>query len=236
MKILCISDTHNQHRKIPTEYLENVDASIDMIIHAGDISGRGYKNEEIVPFLSWYNELPFKYKVLIPGNHDFWFEEGKPEDIKTTLKQYSNIIYLQDSGIEIEGLKLWGSGITPWFYAWAFNRMGIDIKPHWDLIPLDTDILITHGPVKGFLDLTMGGDVTGCPYLLERISELKNLKLHVCGHIHEAYGRVIFPDGQVFVNASVLNHNYVMTNRPITLELGKNETIDYGFINVKKIR
>lgn len=216
------------------EYLNNADGNIDMIIHAGDMTGRGYK-DEILPFLDWYNDLNFKHKILIAGNHDFYFEQkGAEADIIDMLKNRPNITYLNDSGVEIDGVKIWGSPVQPWFYNWAFNRKGIDIKPHWDMIPLDTDILITHGPVKGYLDLTMGGDVTGCPYLLERISELKKLKLHVCGHIHEAYGRVIFPDGQVFVNASVLNHNYIMTNRPISLELGKNETIDYGFINVKK--
>jgi len=234
MKILCISDTHNKHKQIPEVYLENADNSIDMIIHSGDMTSRGYKNE-ILPFLYWYNELNFKHKILIAGNHDFYFEQkGAEDDIAQMLANRPNITYLNDSGVEIDGIKIWGSPVQPWFHNWAFNRIDADIKPHWDMIPLDTDILITHGPVKGYLDVTMRGDVTGCPFLLERIAELKNLKLHVCGHIHEAYGRVVFPDGQVFLNASVLNHNYEMQNRPITLELGNNDSIDCGYINVKK--
>ena len=89
------------------------------------------------------------------------------------------------------------------------------------MIPLDVDILVTHGPAKGFLDLTLRGDVTGCPYLLEKIAELTNLKLFVHGHIHEAYGRIDFPDGGVFLNASVLNANYVMSNLPHVIEITK---------------
>jgi Icc-related predicted phosphoesterase len=89
------------------------------------------------------------------------------------------------------------------------------------MIPLDTDILITHGPAKGYLDLTLRGDVTGCPYLLEKITELKNLKLFVHGHIHEAYGRVDFPDGGVFLNASVLDIRYDMRNLPHEIEIIK---------------
>lgn len=233
MKILCISDTHNKHKQIPKEYLENLDGSIDTIIHAGDMTGRGYKNE-ILPFLDWFNDLNFKNKILIAGNHDFYFEQkGVEKDIADMLKNRPNITYLNDSGVEIDGVKIWGSPVQPWFYNWAFNRRDAEIKPHWDLIPLDTDVLITHGPVKGYLDLTMDGTSTGCPFLLERIAELKNLKLHVCGHIHEAYGKVVFPDGQVFLNASVLDHNYNMRNRPIIIELGNVETIDSGFINVK---
>lgn len=231
MKILTISDTHNKHKQIPNEYLENAENSIDMIIHAGDMTGRGYKNE-ILPFLDWYNDLNFKHKILIAGNHDFMFETH-PKEIEDMLKNRPNITYLNDSGVEIDGVKIWGSPVQPWFYNWAFNRRDADIKPHWDMIPLDTDILITHGPVKGYLDVTTRGDVTGCPYLLERIAELKNLKLHVCGHIHEAYGVVEFPDGQVFVNASVLDHNYAMSFRPIVFTLGQKEPIESGRINVK---
>jgi Icc-related predicted phosphoesterase len=59
----------------------------------------------------------------------------------------------------------------------------------------------------------------GCPYLYEKLSELKNLKLFVQGHIHEAYGRMDFPDGGIFVNASVLNLRYEMVNLPIQVEI-----------------
>jgi hypothetical protein len=216
MKITCISDTHNKHNHIPTKYLTGGDC----IIHAGDVSGRG-THAEVEAFLGWYNELPYTHKILISGNHDFFFENASEPIIKATLDKYPNITYLNDSGVEIEGLKIWGSPVQPWFYNWAFNRKGTDICKHWDMIPLDTDILITHGPAKGYLDLTIRGDVTGCPYLLEKITELKNLKLFVHGHIHEAYGRVDFPDGGVFLNASVLDIRYNMRNLPHEIEIIK---------------
>lgn len=216
MKITCISDTHNQHNNIPSKYLTGGDC----IIHSGDMTGRGSRIE-VEAFLAWYNELPYTHKILIAGNHDFFFEEAPEYEIEAVLAKYPNITYLNDSGVEIEGLKIWGSPVQPWFYSWAFNRKGTDICPHWDMIPLDTDILITHGPAKGYLDLTLHGDVTGCPYLLDKISELTNLKLFVHGHIHEAYGRVDFPDGGVFLNASVLNARYVMSNLPHEIEITK---------------
>lgn len=218
MKILCISDTHTKHLQIPVKDLENESNEIDMIIHAGDISSGGYV-EEVKQFLKWYNSLNFKHKIFIAGNHDFYFERFPKEEIDAMLAQYPNVTYLNDSGIEIEGYKIWGSPVQPWFYNWAFNRRGTEICKHWDMIPLDTDILITHGPAKGYLDLTMRGDVTGCPYLLIKISELKNLKLFVHGHIHEAYGKIEFPDGGTFINASVLNHRYEMQNKPILIEI-----------------
>ncbi len=226
MRLILLSDTHNQHLKIPNQYLENLDNSIQMIIHAGDISGMGHL-QEIVPFLEWYNNLNFRYKILIAGNHDFYFEDKSKEDIDELLSKYPNIIYLQDSGVEIEGIKIWGSGVTPYFYNWAFNRKGSDIKHHWDMIPLDTDILIVHGGPKGvgYLNLTREGEDVGCPYLFDKLSELKNISLLVQGHIHEGNGVFQFADGATFVNASVLNRGYEMQNRPYVITLDENKKV-----------
>lgn len=217
MKITCISDTHNQHDKIPTDWLTGG----DVLIHAGDVSGRG-SFAEIENFFKWFNKQPYTHKIMIAGNHDFWFEKMSTFAVKELLAEsYPNIIYLNDSGVEIDGVKFWGSPVQPWFYDWAFNRIGTDICKHWDLIPLDTDVLITHGPVKGVLDMTIRGVSTGCPYLLDKTNEMTNLKLFVCGHIHESYGKFEFPNGSVFVNASILNFNYAVQNEPITIELNK---------------
>ena len=215
MKFVLISDTHTQHddRRL-------VLPKGDAIIHAGDISYRGGRIE-VENFLKWYDALPYKYKILIAGNHDFFFETYSKETVDQLLSQYPTVIYLNDSGITIEDIKIWGSPVQPWFHSWAFNRRGEEICKHWDLIPLDTNILITHGPVHGYLDLTLNGDVTGCPYLLKKIPDLKELKLHVCGHIHEAYGEVEFADGVKFVNASVLDARYVMKNKPVVVEIKK---------------
>ena len=228
-KITFISDTHTKHDKIPSVYLENADNAIDMIIHAGDVSSRGTETE-IINFLEWYDKLPFKYKIFIPGNHDFFFEESDNEMIIKLLSNYPSITYLNDSGIEIEGIKIWGSPITPYFHNWAFNRIGYEINKHWDLIPLDTNILITHGPMFGYLDLTLQGIRSGCEFLRERLPDFTDLKMHICGHIHEAYGEHEFVDGKLFLNASVLNRRYEMQNRPIFIEYGNNYSLELGYI------
>jgi len=215
MKLLLISDTHNKHQEIPREYLENKGGDIETIIHAGDISGLG-RLEEIEKFLEWFSKLNFKYKVFIPGNHDFYFERASEEKVNLLLSKYPNVIYLQDSGVELDGFKVWGSGITPWFFDWAFNRRGDAILPHWNLIPLDTDILVVHGGPKyvGHLNVNNRNDDCGCPYLMNKISNMTNLKLFVQGHIHEGYGKTEL-NNTIFVNASVLNARYEMRNRPI---------------------
>jgi len=131
-----------------------------------------------------------------------------------------NIIYLNDSGVSIDGLKIWGSPIQPWFYDWAFNRQrGADILRHWNQIPEDTDLLITYGPAHGILDLTTSNESVGCSDLLSRIREV-NPQVHISGHIHEAYGE-LEKFGIKFINASVVNANYMMTNEPIEIELAR---------------
>ncbi|KGE16217.1 metallophosphatase domain-containing protein [Sphingobacterium deserti] len=208
IKVVAISDTHGCHRllKLPKG---------DIIIHAGDISQSGGQ-AEVLDFLDWFAKLNFKHKIFIAGNHDFLFENAHPDVILNMIPK--GVTYLNDAEVEVEGFKIWGSPITPWFNNWAFNRdRGDDIKKHWDLIPLDTDILITHGPPLGILDETVYGQRTGCEDLLERIETVKP-KYHIFGHIHEDYGS--FTKGEItFINASVLDNWYDLRNKPVEISV-----------------
>ena len=48
------------------------------------------------------------------------------------------------------------------------------IRKHWDLIPDDTDVLITHEPPFGTLDKThILGKHMGCQYLLGALLRIK---------------------------------------------------------------
>jgi Icc-related predicted phosphoesterase len=208
MKFVTISDTHGQHRKLELP-------KGDVIIHAGDISRRG-KEDEIRDFLEWFSQLDFEYKIFIAGNHDFFFESNSD---KYTLNIVPpDVTYLCDSGTTINGIKIWGSPITPWFHDWAFNRhRGESIKRHWDMIPSNTDVLVTHGPAFGMLDHTIRGQNVGCEDLLNKVNEV-GPKVHICGHIHEAYGE-LDSSGVKFINASVIDEKYLLKNEPIIFEL-----------------
>lgn len=208
MKLGFISDTHTYHKRL--RGLE----SIDILIHAGDVCMRGTEAEAI-DFINWVNQVDVKYKVFIAGNHDFYFEKTPSRIIRERLTE--NTFYLNDDGITIEGINIWGSPIQPWFRDWAFNRQrGEDIKRHWDLIPDNTNILITHGPPFGILDRTDSGERVGCEDLLECVERIKP-KYHVFGHIHEDYG-LKDKEFTSFINASVLNEHYHLVNDPVVLE------------------
>lgn len=214
MKITFLSDTHSSQRWIPNDDL----IGGDIIIHSGDFSNRGYPNE-VEDFLCWFSNLNYRYKVFIAGNHDFLFEDD-PNKSSNLLSKYPNLIYLQDSGIEIEGIKIWGSPWQPVFYNWAFNlpRNGSELLDKWKMIPGDTDILITHGPPHGILDNLPDGFNCGCEVLFEEVTKYINPRVHVFGHIHNGYGyREI--DGTLFINASSLDEDYKYKNKPINIEL-----------------
>lgn len=230
MKLVCVSDTHMAEPDLPKG---------DVLVHAGDFTFRG-RPQEISQQLYWLEKHRHKYDhvVIIPGNHDFGFET----DYALYKREAENkgLVILNDTEVVLDGVKFWGSPVTPFFHAWAFNRYPADIEPHWDLIPDDVNVLITHGPPHGILDgvpqlqKTMIGydqhyrpmyskkllhiEHVGCPELLERIKLKKQLKVHIFGHIHEGYGQEQH-FGIDFINPSIMDGDYRPVNKPIIYEL-----------------
>lgn len=219
MKITFISDTHNKHKQITSHLLGG-----DILIHSGDISSMG-TNREIMDFCKWFNNIEgYTHKIFIAGNHDFGFQVNHDE-VMEILGNYDNITYLQDETKMVqddnsgESIKIYGSPWQPEFYDWAFNlpREGWELEQKWNDIPSDTDILITHGPAFGYVDRVIGNpDNLGCELLTKRIKTIKP-KIHVCGHIHSGRG-IVFDDGTLYINASVLDERYHYTQKPFTID------------------
>ena len=213
-RIVCISDTHNFHEQI-------VVPDGDVLIHSGDATVNG-TIPEIVAFNEWFAHQSHQYKILVSGNHDWLYFLDNALARELTK---SAVIYLQDSSIEIDGLKIYGSPWQPRFFDWAFNlNRGYELAAKWAMIPDDIDILITHGPPYGILDLVprKGWDEnTGCEELRKRVEQIAafgRLKLHVFGHIHCGYG-IHDEFGVKFVNASTCDEQYNPTQPPILIDL-----------------
>lgn len=215
MRLTLVSDTHTKHNELDLP-------GGDILIHAGDLMNSGYNKYDIEFFCKWLSEQPYKHKVFIAGNHDRIFQNDWLQ-----AKKYidaHDIIYLCDSEVVIDGIKIYGSPWQPEFCSWAFNlpRDGEELKSKWDATPKDTDILITHGPPLDILD------ISGAPYntpkigcsLLRRRVDLYPPKIHVFGHIHGGYGYE-FHNGTHFFNASVLNEKYEYANEPVTIDWNK---------------
>ena len=199
MRIWAISDTHCQHRHL------EVPKDIDAVIHAGDeANSRDVVNNysECLDFSEWWASLPIQLKYFVPGNHSIAISNGLclPENTLAHNETY------------VGSIKAFMSPYTPaWGDGWAFmvkrNRLGAA----WDYIPKDTQILVTHGPPKGVLDITrdrMHGHLiqVGCSALRKKVTEIKP-KLHVFGHIHDERGvsnyGIFERNGTKFVNAAV---------------------------------
>ncbi len=190
MKLIILSDTHGRHRDIAIP-------EGDVLIHAGDFGGMIGTLDDLHEFNQFLGELPHSHKILVAGNHDFCFEKQK----QASRAALTNATYLEDEALEIDGVRFYGSPYQPQFLNWAFNLpRGEPLRRKWQLIPSDTDVLITHCPPHGIGDRTLYGRHVGCKELLARVREIKP-RVHVFGHIHEARGR--FEEGEtLFINAA----------------------------------
>lgn len=205
MIIDCISDLHGFKPKLEGG---------DLLLIAGDSTARD-TYEEWDDFCDWLDVQPYKYKVVIAGNHDGNLHA-------TLIDNMRHCFYLQDSGIELEGKKIYGSPWTPTFLRWYFMKdRGFEIRRMWDLIPHDTDILLTHGPMYGVLDKSSFSWTkkdeknVGCEELRMKFDDgTLRPKLHVFGHIHECYGYAK-NNKTLHVNAAIMDEKYDPCRSPI---------------------
>ncbi|MDO5017075.1 MAG: metallophosphatase domain-containing protein [Porphyromonas sp.] len=200
MKILAMSDTHGMYR-----LLENLPEA-DLLIHAGDSSIFG-DEDEIIDFVEWFIDLPYRHKVFITGNHDFALHRDKVSDLPT------NCYFLNFSIVELEGINVCG---IPFFLERKNYVEGID---QFEAIGKSKiDLLVSHQPPYGILDYSDYYGHYGSPYLLRKVRELKP-KCHIFGHMHEGYGK-LGDGGILFVNCSLMGDSLErLSNPPILLEI-----------------
>ncbi|PXF40841.1 Metallophosphoesterase domain-containing protein 1 [Gracilariopsis chorda] len=195
VRLVIVSDTHRRFRRsLPFG---------DIVIHCGD-SEWGVSELE-----AWASNLPHQHKVVIPGNMDY--------RLKGQTKGFTNVTYLQDKEIEIKGLKIYGSPWTPKFVG----EFQLEDEKHahavWNRMPTDVDVLITHGPPKGILDVTSRGMSVGDSALLEKVRTVRP-RVHCFGHVHESYG-TLNDEHTLFCNAAVFNDH-----PPIVVDVPMNKT------------
>ena len=190
VKVVCISDTHNeQPARLPQG---------DILVHAGDITNTG-SFAELQAHLDWLNTLPHAHKVVVAGNHDILLDQsfyrrypnrrlagpGNDEQKLATL-DWGGVTYLERSSATLlvrgRSVRVYGSPFTPECGNWAFQYLRI--RDIWtQSLPPSLDILVTHGPARGHVD----DRDKGCAHLNREVWRVKP-RLHVCGHIHVARG------------------------------------------------
>lgn len=199
----------------------------DFFLYTGDASSiYEHKFQEQSKYFKgtfgpWLQDISAENKVGIAGNHDGIAEQNRAVFDKLDWH------YLQDEVLEVGGLKIWGSPMSPTFNNWYFMRDDKGLGELWETIPRDVDILLIHGPMYGVGDrvderaMEQKRDPNvGSQTLRNRFDYVgfPNLKLFVFSHIHEAYGIYDYK-GVKMVNASHVNFDYEPTNPPLVVEL-----------------
>lgn len=238
MKIVAISDTHCAHERL-------IIPECDVLVVAGDFTWRG-RYMEVVGFAEWIRKQPARHILVVAGNHELTFDQGHRRydpSAKAVIAQdpFDRIKYLENRSIVIDGVKFYGTPWTPWFHDWAFNGIESNTVPYtnnprladiYGRIDDDTNVLICHGPCYGCADVG-GADVGGRNIderlgsldLLKRTQQLKQLKLTISGHIHEARGYVrLYPDDKLYTNVASLGRDYETIKPPVVIELTEYET------------
>jgi len=211
--IVCVSDLHEHLVDIPT---------CDLLLIAGDVSF-GFR-EDLAgmhaylagEFAAWLERAPAEEVVLVAGNHDKSIEAwGVPDGLRCH--------YLADEGIELFGLRIWGTPWQPWFGDWAFNAPRHDgetfLARKFDAIPDDTGIVVAHGPPYGYGDNVprRGGAHVGSTAILAALERVQP-RLVVCGHIHPGYGRYQLGETEI-LNVSLVDDEYQPVNVVVRRDL-----------------
>lgn len=227
--VSVISDTHGRHRDLP--YVE-----ADVVLFCGDEASSQHfaKNAiEAEDFFDWYRDYPAEHKVFLPGNHSLAFQAGM---YRGDALSHMGIITLVNESVSLHGYKLYGSPYSP-----LLGRCGAYMRPRermsavWELIPDDVDILLTHGPPQGVLDMARDYDQpengeqlihVGCQALRQRVDAVQPL-LHCFGHIHDSplkknFGYLPKPK-TYFVNATCCDNVNAIANHGLLIRLPRRE-------------
>ncbi|HHD56899.1 MAG TPA: metallophosphoesterase, partial [Desulfobulbaceae bacterium] len=192
MKIAAFSDSHTLHEQVEIPGAE-------VLIFAGDMNNCR-DQQDVTEFNTFLGSLTHKHKIVVAGNHDYLLAE----DSRQAKELLNEAVYLQDEMVVINGVSIYGSPWQPSFNdracdAFALPR-GIHLQEKWRMIPAGVDILVTHAPPAGIMD--MDGPVShGCFDLAEALKSVQP-RFHVFGHIHSEHG-VIRHAETTYINCNV---------------------------------
>lgn len=185
VRICCISDTHGDEAALGEL------PPADILIHTGDFTFFG-RDSTIQAFEAWGKRQPQdqRHKIVTLGNHENRFVQDDGNVLGELKAALSSFTVLVDETVEVDGLNIYGAPFYP--DQDSENQQILPISP-------DIDIVLTHNPPKGCLD---GGQ--GHVALAKAVSAAAP-KLHVFGHIHEAYGAIMDQEtGGIKVNAAMV--------------------------------
>jgi Icc-related predicted phosphoesterase len=173
-RVLAYSDLHAV--RPAAEALLAQARGADLVIGAGDFCNM---RQGLAEVMSWLEPIA-AISVLVPGN-----AESADE-----LRAATSARVLHGEAATFAGLRLFGLGygipVTP-FGTWSCDLSEDEAARALDDIGA-TDILVTHAPPKGVVDVSSSGRSHGSTAIRDAITRHQP-RVHVCGHIHECWGR-----------------------------------------------
>lgn len=204
LRVVCISDTHNEHDGIRLP-------AGDILIHSGDcLTESGSRHTEMTGgddgathrarpngealfsnFARWFGAQDFEHKVLVPGNHDAVLEcMGKSQvqavlDEHTTPHGRGRVSFLLHEEVAlggVEGFRVFGSPFAR--YA-GFNKAFRSDPGDFSDVPVGVHAIVTHMPpiLPGDRGRRQDED-ENVVRALHRVGAV----LSVSGHCHWAHG------------------------------------------------
>lgn len=219
LHITALSDNHCDYSFEMPDIPNNVTS---VLIHAGDFSYRGHP-AEIYDFSTWLKQQPHDYKLWIPGNHEVDLE-AFPYNIEA-IDNNANAICIHNNVAEIEGVRFFGSAMTPFFMRWAFMHNKEQAERYWKNAP-EADVAVCHGPPRGILDSTTPDypvERLGCQSFRDYLERVQP-RIAIFGHIHGSGHQtkiVKWESGNKTecYNVSIMNEDYNAVNKPMTMKL-----------------
>jgi Icc-related predicted phosphoesterase len=96
---------------------------------------------------------------------------------------------------------------------WAFNINEKRLREHLKIMG-SHDIIVSHAPIKGIMDLGFGLKA----YRDYLDHSLYSVKYWIFGHIHEEYGQIKYNDTHIY-NVAMCNRAYIHQNPPVVIEI-----------------
>ena len=230
MRIVATSDTHYPPFVRRLDMMLNTvwDPTIpipdgDVFVHAGDLMRMGYP-DEWGPAVEWLARLPHKHKFYVPGNHDFHLQVYPGPALQQLRQAGVTVVGLpgndQYASVRLpNGMRMLGLPYVTNLPRWAYNTTEETLRAHLLKVwaPGEQDIIVSHMPVKGFLDVADNGLHAGCKAYRAYLDMMKP-KVWISGHIHEGYGTVAYNHTRLY-NVAMCNRDYKHANAPMIVEV-----------------
>lgn len=220
MRLVVTSDTH-------FPFKPELVPDGDIFLHCGDLMYDG-QGHEWNPVLESLAALPHKYKILVPGNHDYYIAHYEGLAASQLRRQAGvKLVRPHDACVDLpNGMTILTIPYVTGLPGWAYN-VGEDWLLDWlNAQYREADIIAAHAPMYKILDaIDPAGDTAASRNHVGSWAQsrwyhqlMTKPEYYFNGHIHESYGEH-HEWGTSFYNVAMCDRNYEQNNPCVVIDL-----------------